>query len=101
MGRHAAGFEFVQHMPNVGLSRENRSKIRRHAMRAVGAARRDEQGNAGVGCMKLQPPIANPAYYSELELLVMENGLYPADFSARTSQDMGKMYVQPCCSPWQ
>jgi hypothetical protein len=88
-----SGFEFVLHEPNVALSRENRSKIRRHAMRAVGAARTRRSGTTETKLYPLQrrPPRAMPM--SGLELLAKDCGLGPLDLSALASVHFGTLYV--------
>jgi len=85
-------FEFVLHEPNVGLSRENRSKIRRHAMRAVGTARlRGSEPVATRPSYPLQRRALPPAPQSGLELLVRDYGLDPVDLSALASVHIGVM----------
>ncbi|KAL6901083.1 hypothetical protein GGI43DRAFT_403993 [Trichoderma evansii] len=90
-------FEFIFHAPNKRLSRENHSKIRRHAMKAVGASRRvsnDVQSKPPSKCYKLarnnkvlSPPPSMPL--SGLELLVKDIGLDPLNFSSLTSVHIG------------
>jgi hypothetical protein len=95
------GFQFILHAPNERLSKENRSKIRRHAMKAVGAARRvsndipskapskchtTHRDNAAQGPLPSMP-------LSGLELFVKDIGLDPLNFSSFTSVHMGPVYV--------
>jgi hypothetical protein len=103
MSKNTSPFEFVQHVPNAALSRENRSKIRRHAMRAVGAARREQHEADGAettssGARRryplqsrlLQPPVAR----TPIDLLVQDQGLSPMDLSALTSVHFGSRWAQ-------
>lgn len=96
----ADDFEFIQHAPNKRLSRENRSKIRRHAMKAVGASRRISNGVQfkPSKCHKLVrnstvPSPLPPMPLSGLELLVKDIGIDPLNFSSLTSVHMGPVYV--------
>ncbi|KAH8896580.1 hypothetical protein GQ53DRAFT_838146 [Thozetella sp. PMI_491] len=96
-------FEFVVQEANEKLSKENHSKIRRHAMKAVRAAQQD-WGKA------TSPPLAaKPTGHrvtsqdagmqapwpsmpmSGLELLVRDRGLDPMDLSALTSVHIGPL----------
>jgi len=93
MGPDDHNFEFVQHEPNVALSRENRTKIRRHAMKAVGAARLRSSGSTSLSYYgassdrRLQYPIP----LSGFELLIRDYGLDPMDFSALIAVHIGPM----------
>ncbi|KAI0144389.1 hypothetical protein GGR57DRAFT_333748 [Xylariaceae sp. FL1272] len=73
-------FEFVIQEPNAKLSRENHSKIRRHATKAVVAARR-----------KRDPlyPLLQPLPLSDLEVLLSDCGLTHIDCSALASIHLG------------
>jgi hypothetical protein len=88
-------FDFVQHEPNAALSRENRSKIRRHAMRAVRSERAAAKRGEAIPSNRypLQRQL-QPAPVSGLELLVKKYGLDPLDLSALTSVHLGAMYVR-------
>jgi hypothetical protein len=95
------GFQFILHAPNERLSKENRSKIRRHAMKVVGAARRTPNDashresakyyktHRGMEMSSLLPPMP----LSGLELLVKDQGLDPFDLSSLTTVHIGPMYV--------
>ncbi|KAH8807831.1 hypothetical protein F5884DRAFT_857398 [Xylogone sp. PMI_703] len=98
------GFEFVMQEPNEKFTKETQTKIRKQAMRAVGAARQYRAGfsaNPRFGAASRRPaqsdldllhPIA-PMPLSGLELLVKDRGLDPMDLSALTSVHMGDMQV--------
>ncbi|PKK54283.1 hypothetical protein CI102_1725 [Trichoderma harzianum] len=91
------GFQFILHAPNERLSKENRSKIRRHAMKVVGAARRTPNDashresakyyktHRGMEMSSLLPPMP----LSGLELLVKDQGLDPFDLSSLTTVHIG------------
>jgi hypothetical protein len=88
-------FEFVAHRPNERVSNETRLKIRRHAMKAVGASRR-KPGEAGSRYYAMRPDrkVLHPLPdmpFSGLELLVKDYGLDPMDLSALTSVHIGPM----------
>ena len=88
-------FEFVLHEPNVALSRASLSKIRRHAMRAVGAARQRPGEMASARPYPLQRRLLPPTSLSGLELLIKDYGLDPMDLSALESVHIGTVYVDP------
>ncbi|KAH8897956.1 hypothetical protein GQ53DRAFT_791642 [Thozetella sp. PMI_491] len=88
------GFAFVLHRPNEKLSQETRSKIRRHSMKAVAAARNRSNGGAfnyyRMRKRREAPPSPLPPIpLSGLELLVRDRGIDPMDLSALTSVHMG------------
>lgn len=88
-------FEFVAQQPNEKLSKETRLKIRRHAMKAVGAARR-KPAEAISRFPSRRPDLDAPhpmfgMPFSGLELLVKDYGLDPMDLSALTSVHIGPM----------
>lgn len=95
------GFEFVMQNPNDNVSRETRTRIRRQAMKAVGATRRKpvllRSSSSGMAIRdpvrrdqrSLGPPPSMPL--SGLELLVRDRGLDPMDLSALTSIHIGAM----------
>jgi hypothetical protein len=87
MGSNNDRFEFVAQKPNGTLSREDRSRVRRHAMKAIGAARRktSEAAPANSAVCRLPPSLP----LSGLELLVKESGLDPMDLSALASVHLG------------
>ncbi|KAL7929787.1 hypothetical protein V8C35DRAFT_314791 [Trichoderma chlorosporum] len=89
-------FEFILHAPNERISRENRSKIRRHAMKAVGAARRANDAPYETTAKYYTAPrgremtsLLPPMPLSGLELLVKHQGLDPLDLSSLTTIHIG------------
>lgn len=94
-GSDDGSFEFVIQEPNERFSKETQTKIRKQAMRAVGAARRRSN-------LSMIPSSGSPSRYpnwhpvppmplSGLELLVKDRGLDPMDLSALTSIHIGSM----------
>ncbi|KAK1238187.1 hypothetical protein MKX08_002766 [Trichoderma sp. CBMAI-0020] len=92
----ADDFEFILHEPNKRLSRDTHRKIRKHAMKAAGAARRirnvqSKSPSKGRKLVRknavLSPPPPMPL--SGLELLVKDIGLDPINFSSLTSVHLG------------
>lgn len=84
-------FEFIQQHPDDALSKETRTRIRKQAMRAVGARRRNVTQATGPGSRgpprrrrNLAQSPARSVPTSGLELLVQDGGLDPMDFSALT-----------------
>lgn len=108
MGRRMAdqenhGFQFIMHGPNEPLLRENHSKIRRHAMKAVGAVRRVSNSSHAQSKSPSKyytthrdsrvPNLPPPMPLSGLELLVKDQSIDPLDLSSLTSVHAGPMYV--------
>lgn len=94
-------FEFVMQDPNERFSRETQTKIRKQAMRAVGAARRKSDRsrspsptNTPKYRIRRDSDIAQLLYpmpVSGLELLVKDRGFDPVDLSGLASVHIGTM----------
>ncbi|KAI3322967.1 hypothetical protein HD806DRAFT_497400 [Xylariaceae sp. AK1471] len=80
-------FEFVAQRSNGTLSREDRSRVRRHAMKTIGASRRR---TSDVAPAYTAIRSSTPSWsLSGLELLVKDSGLDPMDLSALASVHLG------------
>lgn len=95
-------FEFVIQDPNERFSKETKTKIRKQAMRAVGARRRSDgpksPGPTAVSrhrqrgdSDKIPSLVSMPL--APLELLVRNSGIDPIDLSALASVHIGAMLV--------
>ncbi|KAL6693471.1 hypothetical protein J3F84DRAFT_380903 [Trichoderma pleuroticola] len=95
------GFQFILHAPNERLSKGNRSKIRRHAMKVVVEARHapsDASHRESVEYYKTPlgrevSSLLLPMPLSGLEQLVKDQGLDPLDLSSLTS-----VHIEPIVS---
>jgi hypothetical protein len=85
------GFEFIMQEPNESFSKETQTKIRRQAMRSVGAARSKTCMIPNPESLSRYPNwhLVSPMPLSGLELLVKDRGLDPMDLSALTSIHVG------------
>lgn len=101
-----SSFEFVIQDPQEKFSKETKTKIRKQAMRAVGARRRSDgpkspsptsisRQRQGRDSEKMPYSVSMPL--SGLELLVRDRGIDPIDLSALASVHMGAMLVAPNC----
>ncbi|KAI8628057.1 hypothetical protein F5Y19DRAFT_439421 [Xylariaceae sp. FL1651] len=87
MVSNEGGFEFVAQESNGTLSREDRSKVRRHVMRTVKAT---QQRNSEATLTYYAAHYSLPSMpLSGLELLVRDSGLDPIDLSALSSIHLG------------
>ena len=87
------GFEFVMQEPQEKFSKEIQTRIRRQAMKAVGASRRRpnlSQSHSPAASSRCPNP-APQMPFSGLELLVKDRGLDPMDLSGLTSVHIGAM----------
>lgn len=100
-----SGFEFVVQDPKERFSKETQTKIRKQAMRAVGARRRlgGSKSPSPTAVSKPQRPRKEeevdiegslvPMPLSGIELLIKDRGLNPIDLSALASVHIGAMLV--------
>lgn len=100
-------FEFVIQDPEQRFSRDTQTKIRKQAMRAVGAARRRSDTRSDYSKSPSPKSVSKhrprrdldlacslvPMPLSGLELLVRDRGIDPMDLSALTSIHIGQMSV--------